>query len=407
MPTRTGASPRTARTAAGVMAGVAAGFVAGVMAACSDGAFPTPVRNAFTPANSSACVPMPAGAIHWYRGEGDARDAVGSADGTNIGTVTFVGGMVGTSAHYDGATGYMALGNVLPRAAGTVEFWVRRDAYRPGADYDVFFGGVDRPFGDGRATVLALYSGGPSAPDELQWEFGQATALHAAASLPLGTWHHLAITWVVRADNSASAAVYVDGSAVGTASTTLTAGDHGFAPPWVGAYDDIATGVTARNFANAAIDEVTIYDRELSAGEIAAIHDAGAAGKCDAAPPPPPPPTFAFAGFFAPVAMPPAVNAVNAGRTIPMKFSLGGDQGLGILAAGAPQSGQVDCAANDPPATTIETATAGGSGLRYDATSGTYTYAWKTEKEWTGTCRDFILTLTDGTTHRARFTFTR
>ena len=45
------------------------------------------------------------------------------------------------------------------------------------------------------------------------------------------------------------------------------------------------------------------------------------------------------------------------------------------------------------------------SSLHYDATTDQYIYVWKTDKTWAGTCRRFILTLTDGTVHEAYFQF--
>jgi hypothetical protein len=119
-------------------------------------------------------------------------------------------------------------------------------------------------------------------------------------------------------------------------------------------------------------------------------------------PPPPPPPTFAFQGFYAPVANPPMANVVKAGQAVPIKFSLGGNQGLNIFKAPYPVAQQVLCdgsAAVD----TIQTVTAGSSSLTYDAASNTYTYVWKTDKSWAGTCQVFILGLSDGTTHMANF----
>ena len=40
---------------------------------------------------------------------------------------------------------------------------------------------------------------------------------------------------------------------------------------------------------------------------------------------------------------PPAVNVENAGRAIPVKFSLSGNKGLDIFAAGCPVSQQFMC----------------------------------------------------------------
>ena len=53
------------------------------------------------------------------------------------------------------------------------------------------------------------------------------------------------------------------------------------------------------------------------------------------------------------------------------------------------------------------TVTGGGSSLAYDATTQQYSYVWKTDKSWAGTCRVLTLTFTDGTTRSASFRFTR
>jgi hypothetical protein len=114
---------------------------------------------------------------------------------------------------------------------------------------------------------------------------------------------------------------------------------------------------------------------------------------------------YAFTGFLAPVGNPPAINLVNAGQAIPIQFSLGGDFGLGILAAGSPSVQQISCATGVPVNTSTETDTAGSSGLQYNATTGTYTYVWKTSKASKGTCQVFTLGLNDGTVHTANFQY--
>jgi hypothetical protein len=67
----------------------------------------------------------------------------------------------------------------------------------------------------------------------------------------------------------------------------------------------------------------------------------------------------------------------------------------------------IPCAASTSVDGIEETSTAGASGLQYDPATGLYTYVWKTSKAWAGTCRELTLTLVDGTTHVALFTFTR
>ncbi|MER7959884.1 PxKF domain-containing protein [Streptomyces sp. NPDC096030] len=112
---------------------------------------------------------------------------------------------------------------------------------------------------------------------------------------------------------------------------------------------------------------------------------------------------YTFTGFFAPVDNPPVVNEVNAGRTVPVKFSLGGDQGLDILAPGSPSSQQVTCNSS-APVDVVETTTS-QSGLAYNPETGQYQYNWKTQKAWSGTCRVFTLTLDDGTVRTLNFQF--
>ena len=118
----------------------------------------------------------------------------------------------------------------------------------------------------------------------------------------------------------------------------------------------------------------------------------------------PAPPTFPFDGFFPPVDNPPVFNVAKAGRAIPVKFSLGGYQGMDIFATGYPSSRAVACdsgaSLND-----IEEETSGTSGLHYDAGSDQYIYVWKTARSWGGTCRKLTLRLTDGTDHEALFKF--
>jgi YVTN family beta-propeller protein len=114
---------------------------------------------------------------------------------------------------------------------------------------------------------------------------------------------------------------------------------------------------------------------------------------------------YAFSGFLAPVANPPAANAENAGKAIPIQFNLGGNEGLGILASGYPAVQQVDCRSDRPDGQGSPAATAGNSGLQYDAGTGTYTFVWKTAKAYAGTCQVFELGLNDGTVYYAMFAF--
>jgi N-acetylneuraminic acid mutarotase len=116
-------------------------------------------------------------------------------------------------------------------------------------------------------------------------------------------------------------------------------------------------------------------------------------------------PLFAFRGFFQPVDNLPSLNAVKAGRAIPVKFSLGGDKGLAVIAEGYPRSEVTACDSTVPVDGIETTVTAGASSLSYDVMTGQYTYVWKTNPMWANTCRQLVVKLTDSTVHRANFKF--
>jgi hypothetical protein len=117
---------------------------------------------------------------------------------------------------------------------------------------------------------------------------------------------------------------------------------------------------------------------------------------------------YPFGGFLTPVDPAPTVNVAKAGRSIPVKFSLGSNLGLNILAAGSPASVQVTCSLSSPADDVEEASASSSSGLHYDADANRYTYVWKTEKSWTGTCREFRLRFNDGSpTKTAIFQFTK
>jgi uncharacterized delta-60 repeat protein len=119
-----------------------------------------------------------------------------------------------------------------------------------------------------------------------------------------------------------------------------------------------------------------------------------------------PTPLYSFQGFFDPVDNPPTFNSVKAGATVPVVFSLGGNQGLDIL-NGTPTSEPMAYVQGAPVDAIEKTVSATSSGLSYSKKLSTYTYNWTTNKSWAGTYRKFTLKLKDGTEHVAYFKFTK
>lgn len=109
-------------------------------------------------------------------------------------------------------------------------------------------------------------------------------------------------------------------------------------------------------------------------------------------------PPAVFGGFTSPVTPPSGVNIVQAGQSIPVKFGLGGDFGLSVFQTGYPAWVPMSCTiqAASTPAATPENRAVGI--LAYSATTQQYSYTWRTDKKWKGTCSAFVVKFKDGQT---------
>lgn len=110
---------------------------------------------------------------------------------------------------------------------------------------------------------------------------------------------------------------------------------------------------------------------------------------------------YTFGGFRPPV-RPGVVNNANAPRTVPIKFNLvmsaDGSPVSDPAAIQAFQSYAVDCATlTGDSSTAITEKSPGKSGLRYQG-RGNWMFNWKTDKAYAGTCRNFFVLLSDGST---------
>lgn len=116
---------------------------------------------------------------------------------------------------------------------------------------------------------------------------------------------------------------------------------------------------------------------------------------------------YNFTGFLRPVDNGGVLNVAKAGSSIPVKFKLGGNQGLDIWwNSTAPSSASMACTSATTDQVEELTASASSS-LNYDTTADQYNYVWKTNSTWAGSCRQLVVKLKDGTTHRANFKFTK
>jgi hypothetical protein len=117
---------------------------------------------------------------------------------------------------------------------------------------------------------------------------------------------------------------------------------------------------------------------------------------------------YDFEGFLRPVRNRPNVNLWRAGGLVPIRFELGGDQGLEVIEDGWPQVAQVECGSGAEPAHGEQARHPRWSReLVYRNRSARYMFLWRTERGWAGSCRQLMLKLADGTVKRADFEFVR
>ena len=115
---------------------------------------------------------------------------------------------------------------------------------------------------------------------------------------------------------------------------------------------------------------------------------------------------YDFNGFFRPIDMGANVfNVAKAGSAIPVKFSLGGYQGMNVISSTLVKA--VPCTSGamlDPVENTVA---ASISGLSYDADSDQYNYVWKTTTSLAQSCRSLTVTFADETSQTAYFRFNK
>ncbi|HEX6216397.1 MAG TPA: PxKF domain-containing protein, partial [Vicinamibacterales bacterium] len=149
----------------------------------------------------------------------------------------------------------------------------------------------------------------------------------------------------------------------------------------------------------AAVDTATVGDKTFTVNAADAAGNQSAASHSYTV-------QYAFSGFSNPIVAMPAVNTANAGKTVPVKYSLRdvnnaviSDLTSFVSLISAP----VACDTNVPTAAAEETDGAGSTTIHFD--SGQFIYNWKTQAAWEGTCRVLQLELKDGTRHLVAFQF--
>jgi hypothetical protein len=222
---------------------------------------------------AQACFPAPSGLVAWWPAEGNATDVADGNPGTLTNGAAFAAGHVGQSFSFDGIDDFVSIANSPSLDFGTggftIELWFNLNSLS--ADAEMFHKVIGLVPND--QTYFLEFG----IPNSLRFMVRQGASnqndFSVLTSLVTGRWYHLA---AVRDVNTST--IYLDGVSLGsqTSGTNVDSGSGGSAR-----IGEIApNGVAVRRPFPGQIDELSLYDRALSAGEIGAIFDAGSAGKC-------------------------------------------------------------------------------------------------------------------------------
>jgi hypothetical protein len=213
-----------------------------------------------------------------------------------------LGALGNTAASFDGLSGELTVPGPALQTNGTLEGWFR---WRAGTTAL-----RDNSERSGNGWLLAFNSGG-----NLRYRLGGGRDLITDQPIGVvrdGTWHHIVAT-----KEGAGAALYVDGSVVHSGAG---AGSEAAAGPWHVMRNGLHTV-----FSEGEADEIAMYTRALTSGEVKAHYDRARELATAPLPPESPPPA----------AEPPAAGSGRGGGVLG-----GGAAGVGAgLGGGAGPSG--------------------------------------------------------------------
>jgi uncharacterized repeat protein (TIGR03803 family) len=224
------------------------------------------------------CLPPASGLVSWWPGDGNALDIVGGNNGVLSNGATFAAGEVCQAFSFTNNYAGVVVGNPpnLQLTNFTIETWFRLNNLTA-TSTDPTCGGAWL-FGYGQNGYGLLLDGltpGSEALSLTQTGYNHIDVANAP-SIDDTNWHHAAVTW-----SGTAAVFYQDGEpyASGVCSAPTCFNFVFNTPAAIGIRGDHINGSNNCAF-NGDIDEVSVYNRVLTAREIQSIYVAGAAGKC-------------------------------------------------------------------------------------------------------------------------------
>jgi hypothetical protein len=212
-----------------------------------------------------SCFPLPAGLVSWWPGENSGIDVAGTNHAVGVGGLGFAPGRVNQAFNLDGVSAFAQApsptGLPLGSQPRTVALWFRTPRNLTASTESALF-----QYGsDVNAQMFGLITS-LNAPGKLYF-FAYNRDLAGTTLLASEVWYHAAVTY-----DGATVTLYLNGQIEGSKSVVLntvlsaaglTLGHRPGGGKWQG-----------------QLDEVMLFNRALTPGEVAALHAAGSAGGC-------------------------------------------------------------------------------------------------------------------------------
>jgi hypothetical protein len=224
------------------------------------------------------CDPAPSGLVAMWEAEGNANDNVGANNGFPTVGITYTNGEVGQAFVFNGSTSYISVPaspslNIGTGDGVTIECWVMPNAFNVNASGPIIEWDSETTDGLQLWTGTSLFANVKDTSDN-------AHRIEYYVKYNTNSFQHVALTY----DKSSGLAIlYYNGLAV----TNVYFGSiipQTTYPVNIGRRtgQPIGDGDTYGGL----MDELSLYNRALSSNEIAAIYNAGTAGKCQTPTPP-------------------------------------------------------------------------------------------------------------------------
>jgi len=231
----------------------------------------------------ASCTAPPTGMVSWWPAEGNANDIVGTNNGVAQ-NITYAGGEVGSAFYLNGSNAYVRVPasaslNVGTGSGFTFEAWINPTTLNRQALAEWNNNAGDAGIGTHLFITESQYPTLGAAPpgciyaNLIDTSGGSHVFSTGGGVVVSNSYQHIALTY----DQASGLAVlYLNGNLVQSANL------GSFTPQT--SYDfylgERVSGTDAGSYFGGGMDEPSLYNRALSAIEIAAIYNAGSAGKC-------------------------------------------------------------------------------------------------------------------------------